>query len=81
MGHKVPGCLLVKLFALHTIKFQDIFMNQWIRKVKKPKMKKHKEVAADEVVLADNADPPAPPEPVVNHLCQDKHVVDWNLMV
>ena len=66
MGHKVPGCLLVKLFALHTTKFQDIFMNQRIRKVKKPK-----EVAADEVVLADNADPPAPPESaVVNYLCR-----------
>ena len=36
-------------------------MNQRIRKVKKPE-----EVAADKVVLADHADPPAPPEPVVN---------------
>ena len=29
-------------------------MSQRIRKVKKPKMKKPKKVAADEVVLADN---------------------------
>jgi hypothetical protein len=76
MGHEVPGCLLVKLFALHTTKFQDIFMKQRIRKVKKPK-----EVAANKVVVADDVDPPAPPEPVVNYLCQDKHVVDWKLMV
>ena len=56
MGHEVPRCrLLVKLFALHTTRFQDIFMNQGIRKVKKPKVKKPEEVAAD------NADPPAPP--------------------
>jgi hypothetical protein len=42
MGHEVPGCLLVKLFALHTTRFKDIFMNQRIPKVKKPD-----EVAAD----------------------------------
>jgi hypothetical protein len=44
-------------------------------------VKKPDEVAADEMVLADDADPPAPPEPVVNYLCQDKHIVDWELMV
>jgi hypothetical protein len=25
MGHEIAGCLLVKLFALHTTAFQDIF--------------------------------------------------------
>jgi hypothetical protein len=38
-------------------------------------------VAAGDVVLADDADPPALPEPVVIYRCQDKHVVDWKLMV
>ena len=77
MGHEVPRYLLVKLFALHTTRFKDIFMNQRIPKVKKPD-----EVAADELVLADDADPLAPLEPVVvTYLCQNKQVVDWKLMV
>jgi hypothetical protein len=25
MGHEIPGCLLVKLFALHTSAFRQIF--------------------------------------------------------
>jgi hypothetical protein len=40
MGHEITGCLLVKLFALHTTKFRQIFPPK-----KKPKKKPEKEPA------------------------------------
>ena len=61
-SHEIPGCLLVKLFALHATIFRDIFR------------KRRKILKAEKV---EDGDPPAPPEPEVNYLCRDRHVVDW----
>ncbi len=74
MGHEMAGCLLVKLFALHTTYFRLIF------KVGTIPAKKRKKKLTEPVVEVDcNTSDEEPPE--LPRLCSDKHVADWILVV
>jgi hypothetical protein len=72
MGHEIPGCLLVKLFALHTSRFRLIFPPP-----KEPK-KVQKGKEGKKVVELEGGTYVARPLPKLG--CP-KHIADWILIV
>jgi hypothetical protein len=85
MGHEIAGCLLVKLFALHTACFRIIFKVGAIQSTKGKKKKKEPVVVPKKrkkelvVELDCNSSDKEPPElPTLN---SDKHVGGWILVV
>jgi hypothetical protein len=71
VGHEIAGCLLVKLFALHTTCFGLIFQMG-----KKEKKRKKRKQPVLECSSSDDEDLPEVPP-----LSSDKHVADWRLLV
>ena len=76
MGHEITGCLLVKLFALHTTEFKRIFTSPSLKKKpkkkpnKKPK-KKSKQTSVDtDMITVDE-----------RKFCYEDHISDWILVV
>ena len=72
MGHEITGCLLVKLFALHTTKFRQIFPPKK-KPAKKPAKKPTKKKKKPEYTVMITGD-----ERKFNY---EEHISDWILVV
>jgi Plavaka transposase len=77
MGHEITGCLLVKLFALHTTRFRRIFPPKKLpryAKPAKPAKSKSKDKGNTKGIAATKRDRE-------RNLCFESHVTDWILAV
>ena len=78
MGHEITGCLMVKLFALHTTRFRQIFPPKKLpkyAKLEKSTKSKSKDKKGNKKIIAPmkrNRE---------RNLCFETHVTDWILAV
>ena len=71
MGHEFTGCLLVKLFALHTTEFRSIFTRPCPKKKPKKKPKKNLKTGVDtDMITVDE-----------RKFYYEDHITDWILVV